>query len=126
MASAKVESYHDLIVWQKSHQLAIELFRAKFAKKESESLATRIRETATAVAQNIAIGFAKRSRKSKLYYYRQSLTAVQELEYQLRLANDLGLLKNFAKLEEERESVERMLKRLIRSNSPERTDNRRL
>ncbi|MBN1558852.1 four helix bundle protein [candidate division KSB1 bacterium] len=116
--ASKVESYHDLIVWQKSHALAIELFRTKFSKKESESLATKIRETAADVAQTIAIGFHRRGRKPKLYYYRLSLTAVQELEYQLLLASDLGLLKNYATLEEERESIERMLKRLIQSNSP--------
>lgn len=118
MVSNKVETYHDLIVWQKSHELILELFKAKLVKKESEQLAAKIRETAIIIPTNIAIGFKKRGKKPKLYYYRSALTAIQELEYYLLLAHELGLLKNHAALEEEVESIERMLKRLIRSNSP--------
>ncbi|MBN1464868.1 four helix bundle protein [candidate division KSB1 bacterium] len=118
MVFAKVESYRDLIVWQKSHEFAIELFKTKFAKKASEPLAAKIRERAAVVAQTIAIGFKRRGKKDKLYRYRGALAAIQELEYLLLLANDLGLLKNFAKLAEERESIERMIKGLIHSNSP--------
>ena len=118
MVSKRVETFHDLVVWQKSHELAVELFKAKLSKKESESLAVKIRDTATSVPSNIAIGFKKRGKKPKLYFYRAALTAIQELEYYLLLANDLGLLKNHTILEEEIESIDRMLKRLIRSNSP--------
>jgi four helix bundle protein len=118
MVSSKIDTYHDLIVWQKSHELTIELSKSKIAKKENEWLTARIRETAVSVPTNIAIGFKKRGKKSKLYYYRSALTAIQELEYYLLLAHDLGQLKNYASLEEEVESIERMLKRLIRSNSP--------
>jgi four helix bundle protein len=118
MVNQKVETYHDLIVWQKAHELVIDLYKAKLSKKESESLAVKIREAAMAIASNIAIGFKKRGKKPKLHYYRSALTAIQELEYYLLLANDLGLLKNHGALEDEMESIERMLKRLIRSNSP--------
>ena len=118
MVSNKVETYHDLIVWQKSHGLVIELFRAKLTKKENELLTAKIREIAATIPTHIAIGFKKRGKQPKLYYYRSALTAIQELEYYLLLAHDLGQLKNYAVLEEEVESIERMLKRLIRSNSP--------
>lgn len=121
MVSRKVETFHDLVVWQKSHELTMELFREKLNKKESESLATQIRNTATAIPSNIAIGFKKRGRKPKLHYYRSALNAVQELEYLLLLANDLKLLKSHASLAEELENVEHMLKRLIRSNSPQQS-----
>ena len=115
---SKVESYHDLVVWQKSHELVIELFKAKLAKKDSDLLSTKIRERAAAVPSNIAIGFKKRGKKTKIYFYRLSLTAVQELDYYLLLAQELGYLKNYVALQEEIESIERMLGRLIRSNSP--------
>ncbi len=118
MVNQKVETYHDLIVWQKAHELVIDLYKAKLSKKESESLAVNIRQAAMAIASNIAIGFNKRGKKPKLHYYRVALTALQELEYLLLLANDLGLLKNHSTLEDEMESIDRMLKRLIRSNSP--------
>ncbi len=118
MVAQKVESYHDLVVWQKAHELVIDLYKAKLSKKESEILAAKIREAAMAIASNIAIGFKKRGRKPKLHYYRTALTAIQELEYYLLLANDLSLLKNHGALEDELQSIERMITRLIRSNSP--------
>ncbi|MBN1480245.1 four helix bundle protein [candidate division KSB1 bacterium] len=118
MIAKKVESYHDLIVWQKSHHLVLELYKAKLSKKESETLAAKIRETSSSVPSHIAIGFKKRGKKPKLYFYRSALTALQELDYYVLLANELGLLKNYSALTEEIDTIERMLKRLIRSNLP--------
>ncbi len=121
MVSRKVETFHDLVVWQKSHELTMELFNVKLNKKETESLANQIRTAAAAIPSNIAIGFKKRGKKPKLHYYRSALNAVQELEYLLLLANDLKLLKNHETLAEELDNVEHMLKRLIRSNSPQQS-----
>jgi len=118
MISRKVESFHDLVVWQKSHELVLDLFKAKLSKKETESLASQIRTSAASVPSNISIGFKKRGKKPKLYYYRAALNAVQEISYLLLLANDLGLLKNYSDLDDKVDDIERMLKRLIRSNSP--------
>jgi four helix bundle protein len=118
MISRKVESFHDLVVWQKSHELVLELFKAKLSKKETESLASNIRSIATAIPTNISIGFKKRGKKPKLYYYRAALNSIQEISYLLLLANDLKLLKTYSELDDKVEDIERMLKRLIRSNSP--------
>lgn len=116
--SPKVESYRDLIVWQKSHHLVLELYKAKLSKKESESLAAKMRESAFSIPSFIAVGFKKRGKKAKLYFYRSALTALQQLEYYLLLANELGFLKNYSKLSEEIDTIERMLKSLIHSNLP--------
>ncbi len=118
MISRKVESFHDLVVWQKSHELVLALYKAKLSKKETDALASQIRTIAASVPSNISIGFKKRGKKPKLYYYRGALNAVQELSYLLLLANDLGLLKNYNELDDKIDDIERMLKRLIRSNSP--------
>ena len=118
MISRKVESFHDLVVWQKSHELVLDLFKAKLAKKETEGLASQMRTLATTIPTNISIGFKKRGKKPKLFYYRAALNAIQELSYLLILANDLKLLKNYSELDDKVDDIERMLKRLIRSNSP--------
>lgn len=118
MIPRKVESFHDMVVWQKSHELVLGLYRAKLAKKGIEDLAVRIRKTAREVPMNIAIGFKKRGRNPKLHYYRSALNAIQEVSYLLLLANDLKLLKNYDELDDKADDIERMLKRLIRSNSP--------
>ncbi len=118
MISRKVESFHDMVVWQKSHEIVLDLYKAKLAKKDTEQLASHIRSIASSIPSNISIGFKKRGKKPKLYYYRGALNAIQELSYLLLLANDLKLLKNYNELDDKVDDVERMLKRLIRSNSP--------
>ena len=118
MISRKVESFQDLVVWQKSHQLAIELSKFKISKKENESLVNMIRDAVILIPLNISIGFRKRSKKAKLHFYRLALTSLQELAYLLILADDLEYIKNYDELKEESETIDRMLKRLIRSNTP--------
>jgi len=117
MSTKKVESYHDLVVWQKSHELAVELFQTKFGKKDNEQLVEKLRETVIAIPTNISIGFKKRNKKPKIHYYRAALTAIEELEYLIVLANDLSLFKNTDNFLAEMETTERMLKRLIRANA---------
>jgi len=118
MVTTKVETYRDLIVWQKSHELSLELFKSRLSKKEFDTLATKIRDVCTTIPSNIAVGFNKRSKNAKLHYYRTALNSLEELEYLLLLANDLGMLKNYETLMETLESISHMLRRLIRSNSP--------
>jgi four helix bundle protein len=117
MVNTKVETYHDLVVWQKSHELTLELYKAKLNKKDYDSLAAKIRDVVVLIPANIAVGFKKRSRNAKLHYYRTALAAAEELSYLLMLSNELGALKNYETLGEALESVEHMLIRLIRSNS---------
>ena len=119
MVTRKIESYHDLVVWQKSHEIVIELFKIKLGKKETETLGAKIRDIAASIPSNIAVGFKKRGKKPKLYFYRSALTAIQELDYYVFLLHDLGLLKRYDIFEEEIQSIERMLKQLIRANSPQ-------
>jgi len=117
MATKKVESYQDLVVWQKSHDLALDLFKTKFGKKDDPVLISKLRETAIIVPTNISIGFKKRNKKPKVHYYRAALTGIEELEYLLVLAKDLELIKDIDTMLEELETTERMLKRLIRANT---------
>lgn len=117
MITKKVESYQDLVVWQKSHDLVKELYQVKFSKKDNESFASQIRNIAASIPMNIAIGFKKRGRQPKLHYYRSALTSLEQLSYLLLLAKDLSLFKSNDFFTEEIETIERMLKRLIRSNA---------
>ena len=115
----KIESYRDLIVWQKSHELAQTLYKesAKFSKKEYASLAEQIRESVSLIPINIAIGFKKRSKKVKIHFYRTALSAIEQTTYFVILTNDLGLSKSAETILEECETIEKMLRRLIRSNT---------
>lgn len=116
--SRKVESVHDLVVWQKAHEITRQLYEktSKFPKKELALFVPQIRNIAVQIPTNITIGFNKRSKKAKVHYYRTALNSIEEIKYLLELAQDLGMYKDAYEIINEFENVERMLKRLIRSN----------
>ena len=117
-STKKIESFRDLVVWQKCHSLVREIYEvtAKFPKREHLALANQFRQAAVIVPINIAIGFKKRSRNAKVHYYRTALYAVEDVRYYLLLSSDLGYYKKAEGALEELDTIEKMLKRLIRSN----------
>ncbi len=117
MDSKKVESFRDLVVWQKSHALVKSIYEntQKFPKREHPSLVLQFREAANALPINIAMGFNKRGKKNKLHYYRVALSTLESVRYFLILSRDLGFYKTSDADLSELETIEKMLKRLIRS-----------
>ena len=117
MINKKVDTYHDLVVWQKSHELVLEIFQlvTKFPKKDQGFLSNKLREAAINIPSNIAVGFEKRGKKTKVHYYRVALTEIEQLRYLLTLAEDLSYHKGMGELLESCENIEKMLKRLVRS-----------
>jgi four helix bundle protein len=117
MVNRRVETFRDLVVWQKSHELVIMIYKltGKFPKRERESFASQIREIATLVPVNIATGFKKRAKKAKVFYYRSALTTIEKIRYMIILAEELGYIKSTSSQLEACDTVEKMLKRLIRS-----------
>lgn len=118
MMNKKVETFRDLVVWQKSHELIQQVYQktTKFPKKELFLLVPQIRNAAVQVPINIAIGFNKRSKNAKVHYYRMALNAIEEVRYYILLAADLGMFKEVEIIISDFITIEKMLKRLIRSN----------
>ena len=117
MMGKKIESFRDLIVWQKSHELVLDVYQltSKFPKKDQMYLFNKARDAAMIIPTNIAIGFNKRGKKTKVHYYRIALTEIEQLRYMIILAVDLGYFKDAGPVFEKCENIEKMLKRLIRS-----------
>jgi len=117
MMGKKIESFRDLIVWQKSHELVLDIFQltSKFPKKDQSYLFTKARDAALVIPTNIAIGFNKRGKKTKVHFYRIALTEIEQLRYMIILAVDLGFFKEAGSILEKCVNIEKMLKRLIRS-----------
>ncbi|MBN2001482.1 four helix bundle protein [candidate division KSB1 bacterium] len=117
MNTRKVESFDDLIVWQKSHAMVQTIYQAttKFPKKEQATIVPQLRDAAVQIPINIAIGFKKRVKKAKSFYYRNALVSIETVRYLIILSKDLGFIKDVEELTEHFETIERMLKRLIRS-----------
>lgn len=54
-------SFRDLIVWQKSHEFVLEIYRisSAFPKEETYALTSQLRRAAVSIPANIAEGFTK-------------------------------------------------------------------
>jgi len=114
-----LKNYKELKVWQKSYKLCLEIYRitAKFPKEERYGLTSQIRRSVVSIPSNIAEGYG---RKTTLDYIRMlyiSYGSVCELETQISLAGDLGLIEKgvLGKLKKNIAENERMLKALIKS-----------
>jgi four helix bundle protein len=95
-------SFKELIVWQKAHQLVLNVYKATkhFPKEEVYGLTSQLRRSSVSVAANIAEGFKKKGMADKLKYMNTAQGSLSESDYHLLLANDLeyfntvGLMKD--------------------------------
>ena len=92
MPKEPAKSFQDLVVWQKAHQFVLALygFTAQFPEHEKEGLTAQLRRSAVAIGANIAQGFARKSKSDKARYLSTAQSAVDECQYYLLLAKDLG------------------------------------
>ncbi|MBN1414279.1 MAG: four helix bundle protein [Bacteroidales bacterium] len=83
---AKIESFKDLIVYQKAYKLAMEIFEISkdFPKDEKFSLTDQIRRSSRAVTSNLAEAWAKR-RYDKAFINKLTDSLGEELETEVWL-----------------------------------------
>lgn len=91
-----IQSFKDLVAWQKSHQLVLETYKItrSFPKEEVYALVDQMRRCAISITSNIAEGFSRKSYKEKVQFYSMSLGSVTELENQLIVSRDVGYITN--------------------------------
>ena len=97
----KAKISQDLIVWRKSHKLAIEMYRytSGFPKTEIYSLVQQMRRAAVSIPANIAEGFKRRGKADKFRFMNFAQGSLEETRYYLILAADLGYGKADALME---------------------------
>jgi len=112
----KIQSYFDLNVWKKAHQLTLNVYKATstFPPSEQFTLTDQLKRTASAITVGISDGFQRRNRQEKARLYIESQNYLNEIYYLLLLSKDLGFLSNDELLENTQE-IQRMLSGLIRS-----------
>lgn len=114
-----VKTFRDLIVWQKAHQLTLEVYEITktFPIEERFGLTLQIRKSSSSVPTNIAEGHKKKSRKEYLHFLNTADCSLEETKYQLILSKDLKYLKenDFERLFDLSEEVGRMLFSLQKS-----------
>ena len=91
---AKVKTYKDLVVWQKSMDMTAMLYQLvkKLPKEETYALSDQMRRAAISVPSNIAEGFGRSSTKEYLHFLFISYGSICELETQLILSSRINYL----------------------------------
>ncbi len=89
-----IRSYRDLIVWQKSVDLAVDLYAAtrRFPASERFGLTSQIQRAGVSIPSNIAEGYAKDGPGHYLNHLSHSTGSLAELDTQLIIANRIGFL----------------------------------
>ncbi len=92
----KIESFEDLIAWQKSHNLSIEVYKCSSNKEFNNDfdLIRQIRRCAVSISSNIAEGFERSGNKEFINFLTIAKGSCGELCSQLILAKDLGYIEN--------------------------------
>jgi four helix bundle protein len=113
----KLERFEDLLVWQKAHQLVLDVYRMTggFPTEERFGLVSQMRRAAVSVPANIAEGFKKRSEKDKANFYNIAQGSLEELRYYLILARDLGYVRDTTPQADASLEIGRMLHGLIKA-----------
>ena len=113
-----INSYRDLIVWQKAIVLAEAIYieSAKFSRDELYGLTSQMRRACVSIPSNIAEGYGRDQTGPYVQFLRIAQGSARELETQLILSGRLGMLdaKTSEKLLAECEEISKMLRSLIR------------
>lgn len=89
-----MKDFRTLKVWEKSHQLALAVYRAtaNFPATELYGLTGQIRRAGVSIPANIAEGCGRGGDAELGRFLQIAMGSASELEYHLLLARDLGLL----------------------------------
>lgn len=90
----QIRTFKDLKVWQKSHYLALEIYRATkgFPRHEKFGIVSQLRRAVVSVATNIVEGYKRRSRKDFLHFLNIADTSLEETKYLIILSGDLSYI----------------------------------
>ena len=92
-----IESYKELIVWQKAIDLVVELYTLteKFPKEDIYGLTSQMRRASVSIPSNIAEGRSRGSRREFRQFLLVAYGSGGELETQIEIAKRLPSTKNF-------------------------------
>lgn len=115
----RINSFRDLLVWQKSMDLAERCYRVsrRFGRQDQEVLGYQIRKTSVSIPSNIAEGFGRHYTPVYVQHLWTAHGSGAELETQIELGRraDLVTVKEAEVLIGDAQEVGRMLNGLVRS-----------
>jgi len=91
MSSSNIRHFTHLIVWQKSHDLALRIYNTTktFPRDELYSLVSQLRRAAISITCNIAEGYGRYHFKDKARFYYHARGSNMEVQNLLILSHDL-------------------------------------
>lgn len=112
----KIQTFLDLNVWKKAHQLVLNIYKitVNLPASEQHTLADQLKRSSSTVASSISEGFQKRNKQEKIKLYNDAQSALNNVYYLLILTKDLNY-SNTSELLENAHEVQKMLSGLIRS-----------
>lgn len=113
--------HYGLDVWKDAMRLTREIYRASAAFPDNEryGLTTQIRRCAVSIPSNIAEGAGRGNRKEYAYHLRIARGSLMELDTQIWIAKDLGLVDDVDEIQAAIQKLAAMLNALITSKSKE-------
>ena len=111
------QTYKDLIVWQKSLELVVEVYRLtdKFPKEEVYGITSQIRRCAVSIPSNIAEGKLRDYSKEFKRFLLIAFGSGGELETQIEISKRLNKTKDldYTKVDSLLNEVMKMLNKMI-------------
>jgi four helix bundle protein len=89
-----MRDFRKLKVWEKAHQLTLAVYRVTtpFPKEELYGLTGQMRRSSASIPANIAEACGRSSEADTARFFSIAMGSASELEYQLLLGRDLGLI----------------------------------
>ncbi|HOY13047.1 MAG TPA: four helix bundle protein [Saprospiraceae bacterium] len=112
----KIERFEDIIAWQKSKELTIQIYKL-FSEIKDFGFRDQIRRASVSIMNNIAEGFERRSNKELTHFLFIAKGSCGEVRSMLILANELNMIDHSQKstLYLLAEEISRMLSGLIKA-----------
>jgi four helix bundle protein len=119
MGMTTIRSFRDLLVWQKSLDLAVRChdIAKRFPRDEQAVLGYQVRKSALSIPSNVAEGFARHSTASYIQHLWTAHASDAELQTQLMVGTRLQIVSepDAAALISDAEEIGRMLHGLVGS-----------
>jgi four helix bundle protein len=93
---AAINSYKDLLIWQKGIRIVILVYKLvkKFPEDERFALTSQLKRASVSIPSNIAEGFGRNSDKSFSYFLDIAKGSLNEIETQLIISKELDFVKD--------------------------------
>lgn len=90
----KIKNFRELIVWQKSVELVVKVYKLteKYPTSEIYGLTSQMRRAAVSIPSNIAEGFSRNYTKEYSQFISVAFSSGAELETQLEISKKLNFI----------------------------------